>query len=92
MFASPSICPPPRKNASTRPCAARSNVSTPPSVKSVCLREPRIVSRSAPPASSRASNAADPGIGDALPMTTLRQPASSRAIVAIRISVGETLM
>src|SRR5581483_10348040 len=89
MFPCPSICPPPRKNASILPSAARSNSSTPPLVKKLFFSEPSTVTRISPPDSERASSAPAPGIGEAAPTATWRQPCSRRAITATSSSVAE---
>src|SRR5262245_62704466 len=87
MLASPSICPPDRKNASMRPCPAQSNSSRPPSVNELCLRLPRIETRSRPPERTRARWAALPGMGERAPTATCPSPSSIAAIAVIMISM-----
>ena len=82
-FPSPSICPPPRKKASTRPCAAQSKSSTPPSVKKLLRVEPSTETRKAPPNARAPKAPPRPEWGEAAPTATCRQPLSSPAIVKI---------
>src|SRR5580704_13936323 len=80
---SPSICPPPRKKASMRPCAAQSKSSTPPLVKKLLRVDPSTDARSSPRERARARSTAAPGMGEAAPTATCRQPARSPAITKI---------
>ena len=73
MFALPSIWTPPKKKVSIRPWAAQSKSSLAPSVKLLYLFEWRIVTLNLlfkNFASSLASKAAAPGIGEAAPTAT----------------------
>src|SRR5437868_6015050 len=90
MLPAPSIWPPPRKNASIRPCAAQSNTSTAPLVKKLCSCEPRIeiLTGGLPSRSLRARSSMAPaaGIGDDAPTATCLMPSSRPAITLIRSS------
>src|SRR3984957_8823705 len=82
MLPSPSICPPDRKNTSTRPWPAQSNSSRAPSVKKVWARLPSRETEGFPPPRSRANSAAVAGIGEALPTATWRTSPISRQITS----------
>src|SRR5262245_18558767 len=90
MLPAPSICPPPRKKASTRPCAAQSNTSTAPLVKKLCSCEPRIeiLTGGLPSRSLRARSSMAPaaGIGDDAPTATGLMPSRRPAMTLIRSS------
>src|SRR5215470_15471117 len=90
MLPCPSIWPPPRKNASTRPCAAQSNTSTAPLVKKLCSCEPRteILTGGLPSRALRARSNMAPaaGIGDDAPTATCLMPSSKPAMTLIRSS------
>src|ERR1700732_3050864 len=82
MLPSPSICPPDRKNTSTRPWPAQSNNSRAPSVKKVWVRLPSSETEGLAPPRSRANSAALAGIGDAAPTAPWRTSPISRQITS----------
>ena len=84
MLALPSICPPPRKKRSIRPCPARSNSSREPSLNGLPVRLCSRLSRTGCP-SARTSQHAAAGTGLAAPTAMCRATgcAGSRISVAI---------
>src|SRR6202011_3311026 len=88
MFAPPSICPPDRKNTSTRPWPAQSNSSRPPSVKKLSARLRSTETEGRPLPRARHSMAASAGIGEALPTATWRASPMSPAITFASSSSG----
>jgi len=85
----PSIWPPPRKKASTRPCARAVEQFDRAVGEKLCSREPSTTmrTRSSPRASLRARSSMAPaaGIGEEAPTATKRTPLSRSPMVAIRI-------
>ena len=69
-----------------RPWPAQSNSSRPPSVNELCMRLPRIETRSRPPERACARCAALPGMGERAPTATCPSPSSSAAMAVIMIS------
>src|SRR5579883_1843076 len=82
MLAAPSICPPERKKASTRPWPAQSKSSRPPSVKKLWRALESSETNGWPLPRCRASSAAVAGMGDCAPTATCRRPAMRRRITA----------
>src|SRR6516164_8901355 len=80
MLACPSICPPERKNTSTRPWPAQSKSSRPPSEKKLSARLPSTETYVRPLPRARHRIAASAGIGEALPTATWRASPISPAI------------
>src|SRR5215467_2834074 len=80
MLACPSICPPERKNTSTRPWPAQSKSSRPPSEKKLSARLPSTDTYGRPLPRARQTMAARAGIGEALPTATWRASPISPAI------------
>src|SRR5262249_12224054 len=88
MFACPSICPPERKNTSTRPWPAQSKSSRPPSEKKLSARLPSTDTYGRPLPRARHTIAASAGIGEALPTATWRASPMSPAITFASSSSG----